>query len=110
LNKSIFTIITFQKIKDLGNENNIKSRGKSTIGFMHDKQKAIQLVLDNACDIHEGGFYPYALVNEVPEGIYGINPKLPPSERLTWFLWDNESNCYKIIDKCPNDLEGKVFF
>jgi hypothetical protein len=110
LNKNIFEIITFCKLKERVTRTGIKEfRDSSNIGYMHDKKQAIQLVLDNACDMHEDGFFPYALVSEAPEGIYGIRHVLPMKDRLTWFSWDNESNGYIIIDKCPPDLDDKYF-
>ena len=112
MNKNIFTITTFQHIGDvyLKDGKSFKHRGSRTVGYMHDKQKAIQLVLNNTCDLNEGGYYPYALVEEVPEGIYGIDSELSFEDRVTWFAWCDDSNSYKIIDKCPDDLDNKIGF
>lgn len=107
---NIFTIVTFQKNKKVLSTNDklLNNRPSRIVGFMHDKKKAIEIIEDNVGDLYEEGYYPYALVEEVPEGIYGIARNLPFEDRVTWFKWDKTEKAYKQIEKCPDDLDGVV--
>lgn len=105
--KNIFTITTFQKEKKVeGSE--LTHRASRTVGYMYDKQEAIRLVESNACDLNEAGYYPYALVEEVPEGLYAMSRDLPFKDRVTWFKWNEKTESYEITDKCPKGYERLV--
>lgn len=60
-----------------------------TLGFFYDKNKAIQAVERNACDIYEG-ISKYAVVLTIFEGLF--NPCDVKDE--VWFGWDDERQAY----------------
>jgi hypothetical protein len=47
-----------------------------SVGYYFNKEDAVHAVKENACDIYECGFYNYAVIEEIREGIYqyDINP------------------------------------
>lgn len=68
--------ITTLKFK---NEEVIRSR---TVGYFINEQDAIIRLENNVFDLYECGYYDYAIIENIPEGIYQYddNPK--------WFKWD----------------------
>jgi len=108
--KNIFTMTTFQHLRPITEAGEKHYRPSRTVGFMYNKEEAIQLIKDNVCDLNEANFYPYALVEEVPEGIYAMSKDLAFKDRVTWFKWNDEKSMYEVIPECPEDLKRTVNF
>lgn len=87
-------------------DNSIDSRN---IGWQEDKDTAIDSLVTNsgviADSVGNAAYYPYALVEEVPNGIY------PDClEHRVWFFeWDREKVRY-VPSTRPKDWEGVVGF
>lgn len=92
--KIIYTITTIEQL-----EHPMKCR---TVAWFEDKQVTIDVVKDNALDIHETN-YEYCIVEETPEGIY------PYPTKQTWFKWNKENERYEEIDT-PKEMKNVVNF
>ena len=68
------------------------------VGYLTSLEKAIEVVRSNKCDIYEAGAYPYAVIENIEEGLYqhDLNP--------LWFTWNNEKKEYIGSDK-PHFIE-----
>lgn len=84
--QSIFTITT---LKD-----DLPSRARC-VGFYFSHKDAEEVIINNACDIFEEGYYPYCVIEELREGIYFF----PRNE--TWYEWNLDSNGYVKINEKP---------
>lgn len=62
-------------------------------GFYHSFKKAEVAVLQNEQDIHEAGYYPYVVIEEISPGIHQHTTK------ETWYEWVEER--YILISKSP---------
>lgn len=80
MKNSIYVITTFEKLNidtsnlDLGINDNASELELDfgyvrTVGWYKDLSIAEKVVESNACDINEG-YYDWALIEEVPEGLY----------------------------------------
>lgn len=68
--------------------------GKRSVGFFHELEMAEDYLENNAYDINECGYYPYAVVEEVKPGFYTF----PRTE--FWFRWDVDNERYiKMLEK-----------
>jgi hypothetical protein len=65
--KSIFTVTTLKEIRETPNR-------IRTVAWFTTLEDAIKCIKENWGDIYESGHYPYALVEEVPEGLYQYSP------------------------------------
>ena len=68
-------------------------------GFFEDKEKAIKAVEENWTDMNEAGYYPYAVIESVSEGLLTVvdNP-----EETIWFkaiYKDNKFIKYEITEQ-----------
>lgn len=81
-----------------------KSDGYGTrcVGYLSDKEKAINAVINNACDIYEAGAYPYAIIEHIEEGFYQYD-----FEPL-WFEYNRESEQYDRLEKEPDFIGEKT--
>ena len=74
-------------------------------GFYSNKKKAIKAVEENWTDMNEAGYYPYAVIEEIAEGLLQIYT----SSKALWFkaCYDNGYCEYK---KCetPEFAKGIV--
>jgi hypothetical protein len=77
---------------------NVESLSHSrTFGFFFDKEKAIEAVMENKCDIHEC-YYIYVVIETIEEGIHhNLGEEI-------WFKWNNK-NGYTVCQK-PKELES----
>jgi hypothetical protein len=75
-----------------------------SVGFLFDKEEAIQAVKNNAGDIYEAGYYPLCVVETLGEGIY------PNTISTAWFQWDKDKGGYQEIPERPDDLKQVVSF
>lgn len=99
---SVFFITTFTAIKDWGYGR--PHRQSRCVGYRTDRDLAIDAVKMNAGDIHEAGYYPLCLVEELGEGIY------PQALSYAWFEWIEGVDAYRQIDGPPEDLERQCGF
>jgi len=66
--------------------------GSRAVGYYFTLDEAIDRVLNNALDINENGYYPYAVIETISPGIYSF-----PREEL-WFKWNHDKEQY---EECP---------
>ena len=76
--------------------------GTRCVGYLSNKEKAIDAVTNNACDIYEAGAYPYAIIECIEEGFYQYD-----FEPL-WFKYNKESEQYDKLEKEPDFIGGKT--
>ena len=72
-----------------------------TIGFFTDLDDAKECVTKNSGDMAEGGYYPYAVIFPVQEGLYNF----PSPEVERWYVWIKSENAY-IQTSRPDFMEG----
>ena len=84
-----------------------QSRSTTLAGLFKEKEEAISIIVNNVCDLAEDGYYPYALVEQVNYGLYGIGAASPLH---VWYRWDSVAEKYLEIDKRPDDLAVIVQF
>ena len=72
--------------------------GSRCVGFYHDFEKACDVVQRNICDINEMGYYPYAVIEVVGEGIYAY-----PRKEF-WYKWNHDTERY---EDCPKPEKFK---
>ena len=63
-----------------------------TVGYFKDLNKAKEIVENNCYDLFET-FYDYAVIEEVPEGIY------PLYENQVWYKWNLKENKYEECER-----------
>ena len=63
-----------------------------TVGYFKDLNKAKEIVENNCYDLFET-FYGYAVIEEVPEGIY------PLYENQVWYKWNLKENKYEECER-----------
>jgi len=74
------------------------------VGYHFNKEDAIEAVEKNHCDIAERGWYRYAIIHTVPEGIHQIQP----DKNQIWFEYDTNTNIYHWIRK-PEKMSGLAY-
>ena len=108
----IYTIVLFRTIEEISIK---KTNGNGTVieqdsgfvtlgdwdivGFLHDKEDALESVKANACDMYEACF-DYAIVEEIHPGIYAMD-----SNRW-YFKFNRETRKYVQIEE-PEILKSK---
>lgn len=85
---TIYTIHTLKQLKPYAD-------GR-TVGYYLDFENAENSVIYNDLDINEDGYYPYAVIEEVSEGLYTV-PRIE-----FWYKWINDK--YERIDK-PEEIK-----
>lgn len=70
------------------------------VGYVSSYEEAISIVEKNCCDLYEAGYYPYAVIENVEEGLYqyDFNP--------TWFTYNEELDEYEKSDR-PDFIDPK---
>lgn len=71
------------------------------VGYFSKLEKAIDIVVSNFCDIYENGYYPYVVIENIPEGIYQYD------EEGIWFEYSEVTKRYEKCQK-PKDLKGSI--
>lgn len=66
-----------------------EKHGNRCVGYYSDKEKAIKSVKYNACDLNEAGYYPYAVIENVSEGIYQYD------QNPIWFKFNENTEQYE---------------
>ena len=95
---SFITTLTKLKPTHSGHE----ARASRCVGYLLNKDEAIEAVKANAGDINEAGYYPFCVVETLGEGIY------PNTISTAWFEWDQDKGGYQEIDGPPEDLERVI--
>ena len=74
-----------------------------TVGYYNDYGKAFECCQNNYCDIFENGYYNYAAIVAIDEGLY-------PSKHIQqWFKYERDKHgIYTIVEyhKNPEGLEN----
>ena len=76
-----------------------------TVGYLDSEEEALDCLENNRYDLYEYGTYEYAILENIPKGIYryDYNPK--------WFKWDANKGGFFICEK-PDlyiDMVGYAF-
>jgi len=102
----IYTITTIEHLKPKYRKDgsSYEYRSMRCVGYLEMFEDAEDAVLKNAVDINEAGYYPYAVIEAVTEGIYSHD--LHP----VWYEWDSEKEGYKRLDKTPEEFKRIIGF
>ena len=73
--------------------------GTRCVGYFSKLEDAVEAVINNYYDLNEAGYYPYAVIENIPEGIYHYD------ENPIWFKYDKNTNKYIQIDQRPVGIE-----
>ena len=71
-----------------------------TVGYYKDYIDAYNCCKENRCDIFEDGYYHYAVITVVEEGLY------PNKSEQQWFKREQSGDIYTIVEyhKRPDDI------
>lgn len=64
-----------------------------TFGYFSDSNTCIQTLNGNCCDMCEAGYYTYAVIEEISEGIH------QHAKQIAWFCWDEEKDGFYETEK-----------
>jgi hypothetical protein len=67
--------------------------GYRCVGYFSKQEDAIHAVEGNAGDINEAGYYPYAVIEHVSEGLYQYD------QDPMWFKFNDETEEYEISER-----------
>lgn len=70
-----------------------KKNGNRCVGYYANEQDAIDAVTCNACDLNEAGYYPYAIIENVKEGLYQYD------QSPIWFKYNEDTEEYEKSDR-----------
>ena len=76
-----------------------EQHGNRCVGYYTKWFKAIKAVENNNFDLNEAGYYPYAVIENVKEGIYQYDFK------PLWFKFNDKTEKYEKIDKAPSFID-----
>lgn len=93
----IFTVTTVRRA------NNPLCASPRTVAWYKTFKSAERAILNNACDMYEDGYYPYAVIEEIGPGMY------PEVKKETWFEWDTNKKAY-VPCKKPELFKNVVSF
>lgn len=92
-------------ILTIGYKNNLIVHQRC-IGYFRHFETAKKRVLDNACDMFEDGYYNYAIVAKLEQGIY---PELGGQEVIQCFYYDKNQR-YVIPCTIPDGLDTNELY
>lgn len=69
--------------------------GSRSVGYFYDLQTAKEAVEENDLDICECGYYKYAVIEEVYQGLYTYTFE----RKEHWYVWNNEKEQYVPCEK-----------
>lgn len=81
---------------------NSNGYGTRCVGYLTDKEEAIDAVKSNACDLYEAGAYPYAIIEHIEKGLYQYD--FEPM----WFKYNEELDEYEQVEKEPDFINPKT--
>lgn len=70
-----------------------EKNGNRCVGYYANEQDAIDAVTYNACDLNEAGYYPYAIIENVEEGLYQYD------QSPIWFKYNEDTEEYEKSDR-----------
>lgn len=74
------------------------------IGYFDTAEKAALRVENNVCDIFEDGYYQYAVIIEIFDGLY------PSQREIQWYSFDKDTRLgYKIGRPKLKNIDGQDF-
>jgi len=82
--KEIYTITTIR---------HALMAGSRAVGYYYDFEKADRAIRENCMDINECGYYPFAVIEPLQEGIYSF----PREEH--WYQWNKKKEQYEPCEK-----------
>lgn len=80
-----------------------KEHGSRCVGYYATEQDAVDTVIHNSCDSNEAGYYLYAVIENIEEGIYQYDTT------PIWFKYNQEIDEYVKSDRpdfIPNNHVG----
>lgn len=77
--------------------------GIRLVGYFETFDKAEEIIVNNQDDIYECGYYEYAIIQNIPSGLYKYD--LQP----VWYQW-NDINGYTKIDTIPQQYKNQCGF
>ena len=66
-----------------------EKHGNRCVGYVSKLEDALSIVEENQCDLWEAGYYPYAVIEHVEEGIYQYD------QDPLWFTFNEKTECYE---------------
>lgn len=100
---SIYTITTYRREPT----RKMLFHDRRTVGWYKDLSVAIGVVERNGGDLEEAGYYHWAVIEEVPEGLYGIGKKMEP----IWFEYAGDDTWVRIDvspNRCPAEIKAAL--
>lgn len=67
--------------------------GCRTVGYAHDFYEAEEWVKENIMDINECGYYPFVVIEPMPQGIY-----IHPTKEF-WYEYNKDTSTYESCEK-----------
>ena len=80
-----------------------EKNGNRCVGYFSELDLAIDMVKNNAGDLNEAGYYPYAVIEYVEEGLYRYD------QHPMWFKYDEITEGYEKSERpdfIPNNHVG----
>ena len=77
---------------------------KETVGFFSSREEAIFAIENNWGDLNEAGWYPWLVVEGLPENC--IYPLLQDGEDQFFFEWQGKENGKWVPCDFPKEVEG----
>ena len=66
-----------------------EDHGYRCVGYVSELKDAIEIVKNNSGDLNEAGYYPYAVIENIEEGIYQYD------QDPLWFKYNSEIDKYE---------------
>lgn len=66
-----------------------KEHGNRCVGYFTEVEAAIEVIENNIGDIYEAGYYPYAVIEKIPEGLYQYD------QNPMWFTYIEKTEKYQ---------------
>ena len=74
------------------------------VGYFDTAEKAALRIENNVCDIFEDGYYQYAVIVEMFDGLY------PAQREIQWYAFNRDTHLgYKIERPELKDIDGQDF-
>lgn len=70
-----------------------EKHGNRCVGYVSKLEEAVDIVENNVCDLWEAGYYPYAVIENIKEGIYQYD------QSPLWFKYDEYEEGYIKSDR-----------
>lgn len=98
------TIFTITTVREYDGQDDLFAPGGGkcprTVGYYFTQEKAIECLEKNWMDLNEAGYWPWAVIEKVEEGVY---PLINDKQSL-WFEYNRENKKWNKIDVRPEWL------